>query len=131
VAAVLLLLQILLQQHSGDQKPATALCLAYLGGTIATLHMRRPAHGGSPWSVRWLATLWADIACFALLRVLAASAFDFAPLFLLPVLMASTLGPLALALASAAAASLVLLGVPRWPSGASHTRRLHASCRAA
>ncbi|MEY5099667.1 MAG: hypothetical protein RJA36_2386 [Pseudomonadota bacterium] len=110
VAAVLLLLQILLQQHNGGLGTATTLCLAYLCGTFATLPMRRPAHGDSPWSARWLSTLWTDIACFALLRLLAGSAFDFAPLFLLPVLLASTLGPLALALASAAAASLVLLG---------------------
>ncbi len=110
VAAILLLLQILLQPREGGRSVAMLLDLLYLGSTLAVLRLRRPAEGDSPWSARWLSTLWLDIACFALLNVLAGSAFDAAPLFLLPVLLAATLGSLRLALASAAAASLVLLG---------------------
>jgi len=110
VAAILLLLQALLQSRGSEPTGALLLDLLYLGSTLATLRLRRPADGDSPWSARWLSTLWLDIACFALLNALAGSAFDAAPLFLLPVLLAATLGSLRLALASAAAASLVLLG---------------------
>lgn len=110
VASVLLLLQILLQLQGSGRSWLAALCLAYLCGTLAVLARNRPGRDVSAWSPRWLATLWTDIACFALLQALQGGAVDFAPLFLLPVLLAATLGPLALALASAAAATLVLLG---------------------
>ncbi|HRI17054.1 MAG TPA: ATP-binding protein [Burkholderiaceae bacterium] len=60
----------------------------------------------------WLATIGADILCFTALHALAPQAgLNFAALLVLPVLMAGVLTPRLMALATAAATTLALLGV--------------------
>jgi two-component system sensor histidine kinase PilS (NtrC family) len=59
--------------------------------------------------LRWSVTVWADVAAFAALQLWGPGSVNFTPLFVLPVLLAATLGSLVLALGSAAAATWVLL----------------------
>ncbi|MEO7008674.1 MAG: ATP-binding protein [Caldimonas sp.] len=62
-------------------------------------------------SPQWLATIGADIVCFSVLHVLAASSsLNYQALLVLPVLMAGILTPRLMALATAAAVTLILLG---------------------
>ena len=75
-------------------------------------------------SPQWLATIGADIVCFTALHLLAAgSSLNYQALLVLPVLMAGILTPRLLALATAAAVTLILLGTA-WlglPSGSEPT----------
>jgi len=110
VAVVLVCLQTVLLLH-GSGKPGwwLPLMLVYAGATAVTLRWSPPQPDSSMWASRWAATVWLDIGLFALLQGWPGSHTNFAPLFLLPILMASLLGPRTLALGSAAAATLVLL----------------------
>jgi two-component system, NtrC family, sensor histidine kinase PilS len=75
------------------RKPGTARKLARLGAR------------------QWLATIGADLVCFVALHVLApGSSLNYAALLVLPVLMAGVLTPRLPALATAAGATLALLG---------------------
>jgi two-component system sensor histidine kinase PilS (NtrC family) len=71
--------------------------------------------GGAPAPVRlsrrqWVATIGIDLLAFSALHLLAASAtFNYTPLLVLPALMAGVLTPRVPAMATAAAASLMLL----------------------
>ena len=62
-------------------------------------------------SPQWLATIGVDLICFLALHVLApGSSLNYVALLVLPVLMAGVLTPRTLALATAAAVTLALLG---------------------
>ncbi len=75
------------------RKPPSARLLARLGGR------------------QWLATIGADLVCFVALHLLApGSSLNYAALLVLPVLMAGVLTPQLPALATAAGATLALLG---------------------
>ncbi len=98
--------------------PVLLLCLGYAALSISMWllpRFKRPAapdamaHLRSP---RWLATIGVDVVCFTALHVMApVSGLNFAALLVLPVLMAGVLTPRLMALATAAAVTLVLLGV--------------------
>ena len=63
-------------------------------------------------SPQWIATIGADVVCFIALHVLAlGSSLNYQALLVLPVLMAGILTPRLLALATAAAITLMLLGI--------------------
>lgn len=85
------------------------LCGAYLVATGAVLRWSRPARSDSYWAAGWALTLWVDLAVFGVLQTFQQGGFNYTPLFVLPVLLASILGPLLLAMGSAAFATLVLL----------------------
>ena len=62
-------------------------------------------------SPQWLATIGADVFCFTVLHMLAVgSSLNYEALLVLPVLMAGILTPRLMALATAAAVTLILLG---------------------
>ncbi len=66
-------------------------------------------------SPQWWASMGLDLAVFGLLHALGQSAsINFGALFVLPVLMAGVLTPRVLALATAAMAALLMLGVAGW-----------------
>lgn len=68
-------------------------------------------------SPQWLATIGVDLLCFVALHALAqGSSLNYVALLVLPVLMAGVLTPRSLALATAAAATLALLGTA-WLTG--------------
>ncbi|MFN4103414.1 MAG: PAS domain-containing protein [Tepidimonas sp.] len=86
-----------------------ALCVAYLGLTAAGLALPLPPARSALAAPRWLVTVWADLAFFAVLELFAPGGINFTPLFVWPVLLAAVLGPRLLALGCASAGTLVLL----------------------
>lgn len=109
IAAVLLALQGLLIVQGEGRTWLVWLCLAYALATAAVLRWARPRSSESVWSPRWALTLWMDLAVFAVLQYYQQGNINYTPLFVLPVLLAAILGPLILALGSAAAATIALL----------------------
>lgn len=109
IAAVLLALQGLLIVQGAGRTWLVWLCLAYVLATAGVLRWGRPRSSDSVWSPRWALTLWMDLAVFAVLQYYQQGNINYTPLFALPVLLAAILGPLLLALGSAAAATLALL----------------------
>ena len=109
VASGLLLLQSYFYLQGSAALWLWLLSLAYLAATLAVLRWSRPARAESFWSPTWALTLWLDLALFGLLQFVQIGAFNYQPLFVLPVLLAAVLGPLRLALGAAACATLLLL----------------------
>jgi two-component system, NtrC family, sensor histidine kinase PilS len=110
VAGVLLLL--LLYLRALGQPPETwamLICLAYLALTVWVRVLGRPALPGSRFDPQWLITIGVDVVVFGALLYMQVGSINFAPLFALPVLLAAVLGPLLLALGTAATVTLVLL----------------------
>jgi two-component system sensor histidine kinase PilS (NtrC family) len=85
------------------------LCAAYLLATAAVLRWSKPSRSDAYWAPGWAWTLWVDLTVFGVLQTFQQGEFNYTPLFVLPVLLASILGPLLLALGSAAFATLVFL----------------------
>ena len=110
IALVLLALQIFMVV-TGTGGPDWLLLLAavHLSATLVILYAWRPAEQGTPLQAQWLLTLGVDVVVFALLQFFQTGSINYTPLFALPVLLASILGPLLLALATAACVTLFLL----------------------
>jgi two-component system, NtrC family, sensor histidine kinase PilS len=86
---------------------AYALCVFYaVAAVTARLKLRLPQGASDP---RWIATVGVDLVTFAALQYLQDGGVQYWRLFALPVLMAAVLGPRGLALATAAAATLLML----------------------
>ena len=110
VAAVLFVLLFYLRaMGQPPQDVAFVVCLAYLALTIWMRVLGRPTLPGARFDPQWVATIGVDVLVFGLLLYLQVGGINFAPLFALPVLLASVLGPLLLGLGTAAAVTLVLL----------------------
>jgi two-component system, NtrC family, sensor histidine kinase PilS len=110
VAMGLFALQVLAYTQGQGRGWLLGVCAVYLVATAAVLRWSRPARSESVWSAGWALTLWVDLTVFGLLQTAQSSqTLNYTPLFALPVLLASVLGPLLLALGSAAFATLVLL----------------------
>ena len=85
------------------------LCGGFAAVTALSLTLPPPTASVSAWSPRWLATVWADLAVFALLEGFAFGGLNYTPLFVWPVLLAAVMGPRLLALGTASAGTLALL----------------------
>lgn len=110
IAAVLVIM--LLTPHMlghAAHKTALAVCLAYLALSVWTRAMGKPLRPSMGFDPQWLWAVGADVGVFAVLLFSQIGILNFTPLFALPVLLASVLGPLLLALATAACVTLVLL----------------------
>ena len=111
IAAVLLLLQMFVASSSSFDTPWLVLiCSLHLGATVAVLLWWRPVQPGHSFRVQWLITIGVDLLVFALLQTFQQGGINYTPLFALPVLLASILGSLVFALATAAMITLYLLG---------------------
>jgi two-component system, NtrC family, sensor histidine kinase PilS len=111
VATVLLALLVFVNMmaptpHAGG---ALLLCIAYLALTWGVRLWGKPARSALRFDPQWLVTVGADVAVFSTLLYLQVGGVNFTPLFALPVLLAAVLGPLLLALGTAAAVTLSLL----------------------
>lgn len=110
VAGVLLLLLLYLRlMGQPPQNLALVVCLAYLATAVWVRVLGRPMLPGDKLDPQWLLTVGVDVAVFGLLMYLKVGTINFTPLFALPVLLAAVLGPLLLALGTAAAVTLALL----------------------
>ena len=93
-----------------------AVCAAYLCATVLVWLMARPKPPGTTFDVQWMLTVGVDVVVFSLLNFLPSSGINYTPLFALPVLLASILGPILLALGTAASVTLLLLADAWWVS---------------
>lgn len=110
VAGVLLLLLLYLRvMGQPPHSVALVVCIAYLALTVWVRVLGRPTLPGARFDPQWLITIGADVLVFGLLLYLQVGTINFAPLFALPVLLAAVLGPLLLALGTAATVIVVLL----------------------
>lgn len=110
VAGVLLLMLLYLRiMGQAPQNLAFLVCMAYLVITVWVRVLGKPMLPDARFDPQWVITIGVDVAVFGLLLYLKVGTISYTPLFLLPVLLASVLGPLLLALGTAAAVTLVLL----------------------
>ena len=78
------------------------LCISYLLATLAVRVWARPRPPGRTFDAQWLSTVGIDVLAFSALNFLQSGAINYTALFALPVLLASELGPILLALGTAA-----------------------------
>lgn len=90
-----------------------ALCGTYLAAALAVRMFTRPTVPGRTFDPQWVSSIGIDLLAFSTLHLLEAGGLNYSPLFALPVLTASVLGSGLLALATAAAVTLLLL-VDAW-----------------
>ncbi len=90
------------------------VCGFYLLGTIATRIRLRPRPLGSAFTPSWGVLIGVDVVAFLVLQWLHGSNLNYTPLFALPILLASVLGSLRLALGTAAGVTVLLLGSAAW-----------------
>jgi len=110
IASVLLLLQAFIYALGNVNSGwPIAVCAAYLGATILVWLLARPKPPGSTFDAQWMLTVGVDVVVFSVLNLLPSSGINYTPLFALPVLLASVLGPILLALGTAASVTLLLL----------------------
>ena len=117
IASILLVLQVSIYAlgNASNGWPI-AMCTAYLCATVVVWLMVRPKPPGSTFDVQWLLTVGVDVVVFSVLNFLPSSGINYTPLFALPVLLASVLGPVVLALGTAASVTLLLLADAWWIS---------------
>ena len=85
-------------------------CGAYLAATLGTRLLGKPRRLGRTFDPLWVSTIGVDLVAFALLQFVQGHAgINYTPLLALPVLQASVLGSLLLAMGTAAGVTLLLL----------------------
>jgi len=92
------------------------LCTGYFAATLAVRLLARPRHLSRTFDTQWIVTIGIDVLVFAALQVIQGNSINYQPLFALPVLAASVLGSLLLALAAAAGVTMMLFGHAAWAS---------------
>lgn len=110
IAAVLLALQtFMLAGESGGPPWLGLVSLLHLTTTLAVLLWAKPLPQGQTFHPQWLLTIGVDVLVFMALQHFQTGSINYTPLFALPVLLAAILGPLMLALGTAASVTLFLL----------------------
>lgn len=110
IAVVLLGLQVfVLMTEAGGPKWLVALCALHLMATVAVLFWAQPVDHGQIFRLQWLLTVGIDVGVFAALQMMQGTNINYTALFVLPVLLASILGPFTLGLGTAAAVTISLL----------------------
>lgn len=116
-AGVLVVLQAVIHAlGSSTNHWPVVVCIAYLCATLAVRLWARPRPPGRTFDAHWLATIGVDVITFSLLEFLQSGGINYAPLFALPVLLSSILGPILLAFGTAASVTLLLLADAWWTS---------------
>ncbi|MDB5938470.1 MAG: integral rane sensor signal transduction histidine kinase [Polaromonas sp.] len=117
IAAGLVILQEALQALGTPLNHWTLpVCIVYLGATLAVRLWAHPRPPGCTFDGLWVGTIGVDVMAFSLLNFFQASPLNYTPLFALPVLLASVLGPIVLACGTAAGVTLLLLADAAWSS---------------
>ncbi len=115
IATVLVLLQaIIYALGNNTSRGATAVCIAYLAATLAVRVLARPKPPRRAFDAQWLLTVGVDVIAFAALDLLQSGVMNYTPLYALPVLLSSVLGPIVLAFGTAAAVTLLLMTDAWW-----------------
>ncbi len=114
---VLVLLQGTIYVLGASADPTLMLiCAAYFAAALAVRLMASPRPLGKTFDSQWISIIGVDILAFTALQVSQSSSINYAPLFALPVLMASVLGSLLLAMGVAAGVTLLLFFHAMWLS---------------
>jgi two-component system sensor histidine kinase PilS (NtrC family) len=117
IASVLVVLQASIYALGNVENSwSIAVCIAYLCATLAVRIFAKPMPPGSTFDAQWVSTIGVDVAVFSALNFMQSSGINYTPLFALPVLLASVLGPILLALGTAASVTLLLLMDAWWIS---------------
>ena len=90
------------------------ISLAYFASTLTTGLFGQPRFLGSTFNRPWILLVGLDVIAFTSLQFLQQNAISYTPLFALPILLASVLGSLQLALGTAAGVTMLLLGGTFW-----------------
>ncbi len=117
IATVLVLLQAFVYALGGTvNQLSIAVCIGYLVATLAVRVWFSPRPPGRTFDAQWLSSIGVDVLVFSALNYLQAGGINYTPLFALPVLLSSVLGPILLAFGTAASVTLLLLGDAWWSS---------------
>jgi len=92
------------------------ICVGYFAAALAVRLLSSPRQLGKKFDSQWISTIGVDILAFAALQVAQGNSINYTPLFALPVLMASVLGSLLLAMGAAAGVTLLLFAYATWLS---------------
>lgn len=109
----------LLITGTSHSKAYIAISVVYLCGTLASKLLIKPRPLGQSFNRVWAALVGIDLLTFSALQLLqdgtnSNSAINYTPLFALPLLVASVLGSLRLALGTAAGITVLMLAVSVW-----------------
>jgi two-component system sensor histidine kinase PilS (NtrC family) len=107
----------LLVSGSVQDRSPIWISLTYLLATLLTRLFTKPRRLGSTFSRSWITLVGTDVIAFFALQWLQSSPgnnINYTPLFALPILVASVLGSLRLALGTAAGITMLLLGATAW-----------------
>ncbi|QHE87776.1 sensor histidine kinase [Hydrogenophaga sp. BPS33] len=111
IAVVLLAMQVFVATTgTGGVQWLVLLCALHLCLTLLVLFLWRPVEQGQTLHLQWLLTIGVDVVVFAVLQSFQTGSINHTALFALPVLLAAILGPLTIALGTAASVTLYLLG---------------------
>ena len=94
--------------------PLILVSFAYFLAASAGRILDKPRLLGNHFNWRWVSTIGLDLLAFSVLQWLQGGSINYAPLVALPVLQASVLGTLFLAMGTAAGASLLLFVHAAW-----------------
>ena len=116
-AAVLVVLQAFIYALGNNTRlEAIAVCIGYLFATLAFRIWARPRPPRRAFDLQWLLTIGVDVLAFSALDFLQSGVMNYTPLFALPVLLSSVLGPISLAFGTAASVTLLLMADAWWTS---------------
>ena len=116
-AAVLVVLQAFIYALGNNtSQAAVAVCIGYLFATLAVRVWSRPRPPRRAFDMQWLLTIGVDVLAFSALEFLQSGVMNYTPLFALPVLLSSVLGPILLAFGTAATVTLLLMADAWWSS---------------
>jgi len=88
--------------------------VGYFASTLTTGLFGTPRRLGSTFNRPWVGLVGVDVLAFSVLQFLPGASINYTPLFVLPILLASVLGSLQLALGTAAGVTVLLLGGTLW-----------------
>jgi two-component system sensor histidine kinase PilS (NtrC family) len=86
------------------------ISLAYFASTLTTGLFGKPLFLGNSFNRHWIRLVGLDVLAFTSLQLLQGNPVNYTPLFALPILLASVLGSLRLALGTAAGITVLMLG---------------------
>ena len=101
---------------TSHSNPLLLISAAYFVGTLASRLLAKPGRLGKSFNRTWLTLVGLDVVAFSVLQFLQGSNINYTPLFALPILLASVLGSLRLALGTAAGITVLLLTSTLWTS---------------
>ena len=114
---VLLALQAVIYRiGASSNTTALMICTAYLALALSVRLLASPRPLGQTLDIQWIAIIGVDMLAFSALQATQDHSINYAPLLALPILMASVLGPLLLALGAAAGSTLLLFVYVTWQS---------------